>query len=110
LHLRAKPASYIGRRRRPLLPDVPTAKESGFPQYVVTSWNGVARPKGVPDDIVQALSAAINRALAAPDLQEKARRLGIQARGSTPEQMRDRLVSDVAKWRQVIDKAGIPKQ
>jgi tripartite-type tricarboxylate transporter receptor subunit TctC len=37
-------------------------------------------------------------------------RLGIQARGSTPQQMHDRLVSDIAKWRQVIDKAGIPKQ
>jgi len=96
--------------RDPLLKDVPTAKESGFPQYVVTSWNGVAGPKGLPDEIVQALSAAINRALAAPDVQEKMSRLGIQARGSTPQQMRDRLVSDIAKWRQVIDKAGIPKQ
>jgi tripartite-type tricarboxylate transporter receptor subunit TctC len=99
-----------GDERDPLLPDVPTAKESGFPQYVVTSWNGVAGPKGVPEAIVQALSADINRALAAPDLQDKARRLGMQARGSTPGEMRDRLVSDVAKWRQVIDKAGIPKQ
>jgi tripartite-type tricarboxylate transporter receptor subunit TctC len=89
---------------------VPTAKESGFPQYVVTSWNGVAGPKGLPDEIAQALSAAINRALAAPDVQEKMSRLGIQARGSTPQQMRDRLVGDIAKWRQVIDKAGIPKQ
>jgi tripartite-type tricarboxylate transporter receptor subunit TctC len=99
-----------GDERDPLLPDVPTAKESGFPQYVVTSWNGVAGPKGVPDAIVQALSADITRALAAPDLQDKARRLGMQARGSTPQEMRGRLVSDVAKWRQVIDKAGIPKQ
>ncbi len=96
--------------RDPLLKDVPTAKESGFPQYVVTSWNGVAGPKGLPDEIVQVLSAAINRALAAPDVQEKMSRLGIQARGSTPQQMRDRLISDIAKWRQVIDKAGIPKQ
>jgi tripartite-type tricarboxylate transporter receptor subunit TctC len=99
-----------GDERDPLLPDVPTAKESGFPQYVVTSWNGVAGPKGVPEAIVQTLSADINRALAAPDLQDKARRLGMQARGSTPQEMRERLVSDVAKWRQVIDKAGIPKQ
>jgi putative tricarboxylic transport membrane protein len=96
--------------RDPLLKDVPTAKESGFPQYVVTSWNGIAGPKGLPDEIAQTLSAAINHALAAPDLQEKASRLGIQARGSTPQQMRDRLVADIAKWRQVIDKAGIPKQ
>jgi tripartite-type tricarboxylate transporter receptor subunit TctC len=99
-----------GDERDPLLKDVPTAKERGFPQYVVTSWNGVAGPKGLPDEIAQALSAAITQALAAPDVQEKMSRLGIQARGSTPQQMRDRLVGDIAKWRQVIDKAGIPKQ
>ena len=99
-----------GNERDPLLKDVPTAKESGFPQYVVTSWNGVAGPKGLPDEIAQALSTAITRGLAAPDIQEKASRLGIQARGSTSQEMRERLVSDVAKWRQVIDKAGIPKQ
>jgi tripartite-type tricarboxylate transporter receptor subunit TctC len=99
-----------GDERDPLLPDVPTAKESGFPPYVVTSWNGVAGPNGLAPDIVQILSVDINRALAAPDLQTKASRLGMQARGSTPQEMRDRLVADIAKWRQVIDKRGIPKQ
>jgi tripartite-type tricarboxylate transporter receptor subunit TctC len=99
-----------GEERDPLLKDIPTAKESGFPQYVVTSWNGVAGPAGLPAEIVQTLNLEINRALAAPDLQEKARGLGIEARASTPQQMRDRMAADIAKWRIVIDKAGIPKQ
>jgi tripartite-type tricarboxylate transporter receptor subunit TctC len=99
-----------GEERDPLLKDIPTAKESGFPQYVVTSWNGVAGPTGMPAEIVQILNLEINRALAAPDLQEKARGLGIEARASTPQQMRDRMAADIAKWRVVIDKAGIPKQ
>jgi tripartite-type tricarboxylate transporter receptor subunit TctC len=99
-----------GDERDPLLPDVPTAKEGGFPQYVVTSWNGVAGPSGLAPDIVETLNAAINRAVAAPDLQEKARRLGIDMRATTPQQMHDRMAADVAKWRDVIDKAGIPKQ
>jgi tripartite-type tricarboxylate transporter receptor subunit TctC len=99
-----------GEERDPLLKDIPTAKESGFPQYVVTSWNGVAARKGIAPEIVDILNAAINRALDVPDLQEKARGLGMQARGSTPQEMADRLASDVAKWRAVIDKAGIPKQ
>jgi tripartite-type tricarboxylate transporter receptor subunit TctC len=99
-----------GEERDPLLKDIPTAKEGGFPQYVVTSWNGVAGPAGLPDEVVQILNREINRALAAPDLQEKARGLGIDARASTPQQMRDRMAADVAKWRAVIDKAGIPKQ
>jgi tripartite-type tricarboxylate transporter receptor subunit TctC len=99
-----------GEERDPLLKDIPTAKEGGFPQYVVTSWNGVAGPAGLPDEIVQTLNLQINRALAAPDLQDKARGLGIEARASTPQQMRDRMAADVAKWRAVLDKAGIPKQ
>jgi tripartite-type tricarboxylate transporter receptor subunit TctC len=99
-----------GEERDPLLKDIPTAKEGGFPQYVVTSWNGVAGPAGLPPEIVQTLNLQINRALAAPDLQEKARGLGLDARASTPQQMRDRMAADVAKWRAVIDKAGIPKQ
>jgi tripartite-type tricarboxylate transporter receptor subunit TctC len=99
-----------GEQRDPLLKEVPTARESGFPDYVVTSWNGVAAPAGVPDEIVSSLSAAIDRALTAPELQEKARGLGIDMRGSTPKEMHDRMARDIAKWRDVIDKAGIPKQ
>jgi tripartite-type tricarboxylate transporter receptor subunit TctC len=99
-----------GEERDPLLKDVPTVKESGFPDYVVSSWNGVAGPKGLPPEIVQILNRAINRALGAPDLQERARTFGLEAKGSTPQGMGERLASDVAKWRGVIDKAGIPKQ
>jgi tripartite-type tricarboxylate transporter receptor subunit TctC len=98
-----------GEERNPLLPDVPTAKESGFPQYVVIGWNGIAAPAGVPAQVVQILSTEINRALAAPDLQEQARRLGLDARGTTPQETRDRLAAEIARWRGVIEKAGIPK-
>jgi len=98
-----------GEERDPLLKDVPTAKESGLPDYVVTSWNGVGAPAGVPAEIITALSAEIRRALAAPDVRERMLRLGLQARGSTPEEMRNRMAADAAKWREVIEKAGIPK-
>jgi putative tricarboxylic transport membrane protein len=99
-----------GDDRDPLLKDVPTARESGFPDYVVTSWNALATRAGTPAEVLTVLNTEINRALAAPDVQEKSRRLGIDARGSTPEEMRERMVRDIAKWRNVIDKAGIPKQ
>ena len=98
-----------GEMRDPLLKDVPTAKESGLPNYVVTSWNGVAARAGVAPEIVTLLSDEIRRALAAPDIQERMLRLGLDARGSTPEEMRDRIAKDIVKWREVIDKAGIPK-
>jgi tripartite-type tricarboxylate transporter receptor subunit TctC len=99
-----------GDKRDSLLTDVPTAVESGFPQYVVTSWNGLTARAGTPPEIITLINSEAQRALAAPDLQEKARGLGMEARGSTPQEMQDRLARDTARWREVIDKAGIPKQ
>ena len=99
-----------GEQRDPLLKDVPTAIESGFPQYVVTSWNGIAVPAGVPADVIKVLNADIVRALAEPDLQQKALGLGMVARGSSPQEMHDRMAADITKWHDVIEKAGIPKE
>ena len=99
-----------GENRDPLLMEVPTAKESGFPSYVVTSWNGIGARAGVPAEVRRLLNTEINRSLAAPDLQEKFRILGIDPSGTTPEEMWDRMARDARKWREVIEKAGIPRQ
>jgi tripartite-type tricarboxylate transporter receptor subunit TctC len=99
-----------GDTRDPLLKDVPTAAESGYPQYVVTSYNGAVVRAGTSPQIVKLLNTEIVRALGAPEVQEKYRGLGIHAEPSTPQEMHDRLARDIAKWRDVIDKAGIPKQ
>jgi tripartite-type tricarboxylate transporter receptor subunit TctC len=99
-----------GDTRDPLLKDVPTAHESGFPEYVVTSWNGLTARAGTPPEIIKLLNTEVNRALESAQVQDKYRGLGIHAQPSTPEGMHDRLAHDIAKWRQVIDKAGIPKQ
>jgi tripartite-type tricarboxylate transporter receptor subunit TctC len=99
-----------GEKRNPLLPDVPTAKESGFPQYIVTSWNGLASAAGLSADVLAVLNGHINAALSDPALQETAAKLGIDARGSTPDEMRDRMTADIPKWAAVIEKAGIEKQ
>jgi tripartite-type tricarboxylate transporter receptor subunit TctC len=93
-----------------LLKDVSTAKESGFPDYVVTSWNGLVAPAKVSPEIINILNAAVNRALSDPELKAKARSLGIDASAGTPQAMLDRLAADVSKWRDVIEKAHIPKQ
>jgi tripartite-type tricarboxylate transporter receptor subunit TctC len=99
-----------GEERNPLLPDVPTAKESGFPQYIVTSWNGLASAAGLPANVLAALNGQINAALSDPALQGTAAKLGIDARGTTPDEMRDRMAADIRKWATVIEKAGIEKQ
>jgi tripartite-type tricarboxylate transporter receptor subunit TctC len=99
-----------GEERNPLLRDVPTAKESGFPDYIVTSWNGLAAKAGMPAETLAILNQHINAALSDPALKATASTLGMDARGSTPQEMRDRMAADVQKWAAVIEKAGIEKQ
>jgi tripartite-type tricarboxylate transporter receptor subunit TctC len=99
-----------GDSREPMLKDVPTAKESGYPNYVVIGWNGIGARTGVSDQITKYLNVEINHALSSPDLQERFRALGIDPDGTTREAMWDRMARDGAKWRDVIEKAGIPKQ
>ena len=99
-----------GEKRSASTPDVPTVRESGMPDYVVTSWNAVSGPAGMPDHIVRLLSREIVAALKLPDVQEKALQFGLDARGTTPEEMRDRMTADIAKWAAVIQKAGLERQ
>jgi tripartite-type tricarboxylate transporter receptor subunit TctC len=97
-------------RRNPGLPQVPTLAESGLTGFEASSWNGIAVPAGTPPDVVQRLAREIAKAVAAPDLQRELLSLGITAKASTPEEMARRMGDDIAKWRGVIEKAGIPRQ
>src|SRR5436305_822639 len=76
-----------GEERNPLLRNVPTARESGFPEYIVTSWNGLASAAGMPGETLGILNQHVNAALADPALQATASTLGMDARGSPPQHM-----------------------
>ena len=91
-------------------PDVATVGESGVADYDVVSWNALFAPAATPPDIVNTLNAALQEVLADADVKKHLLELGIEARASTPQEIAGRLKSDIDKWRQVIDKAGIPKQ
>lgn len=96
-------------RRFPGLPDVPTVAESGLPGYQASSWNAISLPAKTPRPIIDRLNKEINTALSAPEVKSKLLDLGVVARG-TPEQMKTLLVSDIDKWRGVIERAKIEKQ
>jgi len=98
-----------GRNRVAYLTGVPTVSESGVPNFDVTSWNGIAAPAGVPAPIIAKLNKAVNESLQSPEAQETGRKLGMDMRGSTPEQLQARLKSDIAKWADLIETAHIPK-
>jgi len=99
-----------GKERAGNLPKVPTVRESGLPEYEVTSWNGLAVRKGTPDAIVRTLNQAVEEALKSPTVQKFSSDAGMDARPMSPEALHERIVSDVAKWTRVIKQAGIAQR
>jgi len=91
-------------------PDLATVEESGIANYDVVSWNALFAPARTPGEIVKTLNGALQDILADPDLKKRLLALGIEAKAGTPEEIGGRLKSDIDKWRQVIEKAKIPKQ
>ena len=99
-----------GGRRSAFLPDVPTVQEAGVPGYDVTSWNALFAPAATPAPVVSRLSEAAREVLGLPEVRARLADLGIEASPETPDVLGARLRADVARWRGVIDRAGIPKQ
>ena len=97
-------------RRFAGLPDVPTIAESGVAGYEASAWNALAAPAWTPKPVIDRLNREIRTAVAAPDLKERLLDLGVDVRASTPEALRAHLVSEMAKWKVVIERANIEKQ
>jgi tripartite-type tricarboxylate transporter receptor subunit TctC len=94
-----------GAKRSPAAPDVPTIAESGVPNYVVDSWQGVFAPAKTPNEIVQRISRDLAKALAEPSLMEKLGRNAYTV-GSSDE-LAKFLKTDTEKWEAVIKTTGI---
>jgi tripartite-type tricarboxylate transporter receptor subunit TctC len=76
----------------------------------VVSWNGVFARAGTTENIIGILNAAIREVVGIPEVKERYAELGIEAKASSPEELKQRLQADIAKWAAVIERAGIPKQ
>jgi tripartite-type tricarboxylate transporter receptor subunit TctC len=92
------------------LPDVPTLAEAGVPDYDVASWNALVARTGTPPEAIAAINRAVNEALGTADLRAALTQVGVEPRGGTPAGMGQLLAADTARWTEVIDKAGIPRQ
>src|ERR1700710_636438 len=99
-----------GSKRSEATPDLATVQESGVVGYDVGSWNALFARAGTSQDVVTTLNGALRDILADADVKRRLIELGIEARASTPQEILARLRSDIDKWRQVIEKAGIQKQ
>ncbi len=94
-------------KRSPLLPNLPTMAEQGYPPVEVQNWQGVIAPKGTPAAIVKILNDAANRALATPDLKEKLLSQGNEIGGGTPEQFAALIKTETVKWTKVVKDAKV---
>lgn len=92
------------------LPDVPTIAETVAPGFEVLAWTGVATTRGVPRPIVDRLNAEFRKILAMPHVKKRLAELGSTAHASSPEEMTERVRTQIARWNKVIDAAGIPRQ
>lgn len=94
----ARAIAVTSLERWPPYPDVPPAADD-VPNYEVVSWLGLAAPAGLAPDIAQRLAEAVKVAVAVPEIQTRLRDMGNEARASTPEQFRARVVADYDKWK-----------
>jgi tripartite-type tricarboxylate transporter receptor subunit TctC len=97
-------------RRFPGLPDIPTIAEAGIPGYNVSSWTGISVPARTPAGIVDRLAREIASAAAVPEVRQTLQEIGIEARATTPAEARKLMASEIARWRQVIERAKIERQ
>ncbi len=104
---RARALVVTGDVRSPALPDVPTARESGMPDFVIYGWQGVLAPTGTPQAVIDRLSQEIAKALASPDLKARLSGQGTEPAYLPPAEFRTYIAGEEKRWAEVIRTARI---
>jgi tripartite-type tricarboxylate transporter receptor subunit TctC len=99
---RLRPLAVMSEARIADLPEVLTMVEAGYPNVLSTSWTGLFAPAGTPPAIVAQLNAAINAALATPELKAALGKLGNRPLGGPPEALTRKVDSDIQRWTPIV--------
>lgn len=100
--------AVLSRKRVPAAPDIPTTAELGMPDLVMESFYGLFAPKGTPKDILARLNKETAATLADPVVQQQLKTLSTQAAPDTSAKyFVDQISKETARWRPVIESAGI---
>lgn len=95
-----------GARRSPLLPNVPTFREQGFPAIEGTGWIAFYAPARTPKAVIDTWSTVIARTVQEPDTRARLADLGLEPTGTTPEELAAIMAADTARWAPVIKASG----
>jgi tripartite-type tricarboxylate transporter receptor subunit TctC len=109
-HIRAKrmkPLAITGLKRHPLQPEVPTFEELGFAGFDAVQWYGIVGPARLPADITKRLNAEINKAIAAPELQQRLANEAIDAMPMAPGQFGRYIQEEIARYRKLAQERNI---
>ena len=99
--------AITSKKRSPLLPNIPSFSEMGYPKVEVLNWQGLIAPKGTPKAIIDQLNAAANEALKDPTLRELMLSQGNEIGGGSPAEFAALVKSESAKWSAVVKAANI---
>jgi tripartite-type tricarboxylate transporter receptor subunit TctC len=104
---RAKVLGLTGAHRIPLLPNVPTVVELGYPELEFYSWYGLWGPKGLPKAIAERMAQEMKKIVAMPDVQKKLADSGFESVASDPETFSAYLISERSKYQRILREIGI---
>ncbi len=105
---RLKALAAFSPQRLKQLPNVPTVSEAGYPEAGLVPWYGIYVPAATPRDVVARINTEINRAIVAPDVQERIEKLGsLPGPVKTPDEIQAMMKSDYERWGRVVRAAGI---
>jgi tripartite-type tricarboxylate transporter receptor subunit TctC len=104
---RLRALAVTSAKRLATMPELPTISESGVPGYENSSWTGVGAPARTPRAIVDRLNKELMAVIQMPDIQERHSNAGSVITGGTPEQFRDYLKTEYAKFGKLVKEAGI---
>jgi tripartite-type tricarboxylate transporter receptor subunit TctC len=104
---RLKALAVTSAERSALLPELPTLRESGIPDIQAVPWFAYMAPKGTPPDVVQRMSREIASVLKDPETQQRLQTAYFDPVGSTPEALAKFMADELARWKPVIERAGL---
>lgn len=101
--------AVTGPTREKSEPDIPTVKESGYPEFEVVTWFGLFAPAGTPDDIVKSLNQVLLKVVHSEEVSNRLSELGATPKTTTPEEYKAIMKADTEQWAKVVETAHIVK-
>ena len=91
-------------------PEIPTITQLGYPQLSILGWYVFFAPPKTPAPLIDAWGKELKAVLAIPEIQKKLVELGLDVETSTPAQVTERMTTDLARWKTIIDSIGYKPQ